>query len=119
MEYDHVCKIDEQSTERERNFLSDEATVCGIADSFKVLGDRTRMKIVFALLYGEKNVCTIAALIGSTHSNTSHQLKVLKDNRVVDYKKNGKEVCYFLADHHIKELIQISLVHFNHDHCED
>lgn len=114
----HDCKIYSEIRPEDEIFMQNDSTINGIADIFKVLGDRTRMRIVFTLLLGEKNVCTIADLIQSTHSNTSHQLKVLKDNRVVDYRKQGKEVVYFLADHHIRLLVETCIEHVNHTDCD-
>lgn len=112
----HNCNEHANVQSEDIAHMDDESTMFDMAATFKVLGDRTRMKILFALLSGEKNVCTISELIASTHSNTSHQLKILKDNRLVDYKKIGKEVFYFLADHHIKTLMQVAIEHVREQH---
>lgn len=85
-----------------------------LADFFKMLGDSTRLNILFALDGGPLCVCDIAAALGMTKSAVSHQLKSLRQAALVGYRKNGKNVFYFLADEHVKSIIDIALVHLNH-----
>lgn len=82
-----------------------------LADFFKVLGDSTRIKIINALFHSEMCVCDIAALLGMTQSAISHQLRVLKQGRIVKYRKDGKVVYYSLDDEHIKHIVQEGLIH--------
>nr|WP_297212912.1 metalloregulator ArsR/SmtB family transcription factor [Thermodesulfovibrio sp.] len=84
--------------------MKDEATIQRIAETFKVLGDLTRTKIIFALSQEELCVCDIANLLGTTKSAISHQLRILRNMRLVKYKKEGKMVFYSLDDEHIKNL---------------
>ncbi|WZL82629.1 metalloregulator ArsR/SmtB family transcription factor [Vallitaleaceae bacterium 9-2] len=82
-----------------------------LADLFKVFGDSTRIKIIFALFTEEMCVCDIAALLGMSQSAISHQLRVLKQARLVKYRKEGKVVYYALDDDHIKNIFDQGLNH--------
>lgn len=82
-----------------------------IAENFKVFGDSTRMKIIAALLDGELNVSEIAAITNSTPSAISHQLRVLKQAKLVKGRKDGKAVYYSLDDEHVREIYQIGKQH--------
>jgi len=86
-------------------------TILRLAETFKVLGDPTRMKIIFALSLEELCVCDIANLLGTTKSAVSHQLRVLRNMRLVKYRKDGKMVYYSLDDGHINHLIEEGLRH--------
>ena len=82
-----------------------------IAENFKVFGDSTRMKIIAALLEGELNVSEIVAITNSTPSAISHQLRVLKQAKLVKGRKDGKAVYYSLDDDHVREIYQIGKQH--------
>ncbi|MDH8678309.1 metalloregulator ArsR/SmtB family transcription factor [Fusibacter bizertensis] len=82
-----------------------------LADFFKVFGDQTRVKILSALSVSELCVCDIAFLLGMTQSAISHQLRVLKQARLVKSRKEGKVVYYMLDDDHVKQIIGLGLVH--------
>lgn len=82
-----------------------------IAENFKVFGDSTRMKIIAALLEGELNVSEIAAITNSTPSAISHQLRVLKQSKLVKGRKDGKAVYYSLDDEHVRKIYQIGKQH--------
>ena len=82
-----------------------------IAENFKVFGDSTRMKIIAALLEGELNVSEIAAITNSTPSAISHQLRVLKQAKLVKGRNDGNAVCYSLDDEHVREIYQIGKQH--------
>ena len=84
-----------------------------IGDFFKILGDSTRIKILSALFQSEMCVCDIAALLGMTQSAISHQLRVLKQGRLVKHRKDGKVVYYSLDDDHIKHIIDQGLTHIS------
>lgn len=90
--------------------LSDDATA-RIAEMFKVLGDGTRVRIIHALSLEELCVCDIASLLGTTKSAISHQLRMLRNLRVVRYRKAGKIVYYSLEDTHISNLFGEGLKH--------
>lgn len=76
-----------------------------LSDIFKVFGDRTRLKILYALFESELCVCDIAAIVGMSSSAVSHQLRVLKQARLVDFKREGKTVFYNLADDHVRTML--------------
>ena len=77
-----------------------------LAEIFKVFGDSTRIKIINALMMRELCVCDIAAITNSTPSAISHQLRVLKQAKLVKYRKEGKAVFYSLDDEHVKEIFE-------------
>lgn len=82
-----------------------------LADFFKVFGDQTRIKILSALSVSELCVCDIAFILSMTQSAISHQLRVLKQARLVKSRKEGKVVYYMLDDDHVKQIIGLGLVH--------
>ncbi len=79
--------------------------LCDLADLFKVFGDTTRMRILYALSESEMCVCAIAEYLAMTQSAVSHQLKVLKDNHLVRARREGKTIYYALADDHVRTII--------------
>ena len=85
-----------------------------LADFFKMIGDPTRTKILFALDQNEMCVCDIANVLGMTKSSISHQLATLKQSGIVKYRKEGKEVYYTLDDDHVQKLFELGLEHINH-----
>lgn len=93
-----------------KNFLIDELTF-DLADFFKIFGDTTRIKILYALDKHSLCVGEISALLNMTVSAVSHQLKVLRDAKLVRTDREGKTVYYSLADHHVKEIIECGLEH--------
>nr|WP_314497961.1 metalloregulator ArsR/SmtB family transcription factor [uncultured Peptostreptococcus sp.] len=88
-----------------------EEMVYDLAELFKVFGDVTRVKIIYALLESEMCVCDIASLLDMTQSAISHQLRVLKKARLVKFRKEGKTVFYSLDDHHIDKIFSFGLDH--------
>jgi ArsR family transcriptional regulator len=76
-----------------------------LGDLFKVFGDTTRIKIMYALYEGEMCVCAISELLNMTQSAISHQLKTLKDANLVSARRDGKEIYYSLSDDHVKSII--------------
>ena len=77
-----------------------------LAEFFKVFADSTRMKIIYALMEKELCVCDIAKIVGTTQSAISHQLRVLKQSKLVKFRKEGKEAYYSLDDDHIIEIVK-------------
>jgi len=82
-----------------------------LADTFRVLGDPTRVRILDALSGGELCVCDIAALVGMSESAVSHQLRLLRGMRLVRARRAGRLMFYTLDDHHIIELLELALTH--------
>mgnify|MGYP002754630046 FL=1 len=93
--------------------LPEEELLYDLGDFFKILGDSTRIKILSALFQSEMCVCDIAALLGMTQSAISHQLRVLKQGRLVKHRKKGKVVYYSLDDDHIKHIVDQGLTHIS------
>lgn len=100
-----------QILEKVRNELPTDELICDLADLYKVFGDTTRMKILFALLESEMCVCAIAELLSMNQSAISHQLKVLKNANLVGNRREGKTIYYFLADDHVKTIIAQGFEH--------
>lgn len=82
-----------------------------LAELFKVFGDTTRIKILYALFEKEMCVCDIAELLNMTQSAISHQLRVLKQSRLVKFRREGKTVFYSLADSHVRTIINQGMEH--------
>ena len=84
-----------------------------IANIFKLLGDPTRLKIIMALMENELCVCDLAAVINSTVSAVSHQLRLLRSEKLIKFRKDGKMVYYSIDDNHIKNLVDQLKEHVN------
>ncbi len=91
--------------------MPDEAELFALADFYKIFGDSTRIRILFVLYEIELCVCDIAELLGMTVSAISHQLRVLKQARLVKYRRAGKTVYYSLADDHIHAILAQGMEH--------
>jgi ArsR family transcriptional regulator, lead/cadmium/zinc/bismuth-responsive transcriptional repressor len=98
-------------SEARRALLMPSHTVEALADTFRVLGDPTRVRILDALSGGELCVCDIASLVGISESAVSHQLRLLRGMRLVRHRRDGRQVFYALDDHHIIELLKQALTH--------
>ena len=85
-----------------------------VADFFKIMGDTTRCKLLFALMQNEMCVCDLANVLSMTKSSISHQLSKMKDVGLVKCRKCGKTVYYSLDDSHISEIFEVGLNHINH-----
>lgn len=105
--------IHEEVVVKVRESMPGEETLYDLAELFKVFGDTTRIKILCALFESEMCVCDIAALLSMNQSAISHQLRVLKQARLVKYRKDGKIVYYSLDDEHVKQIFDQGLVHIN------
>lgn len=111
-----ICKcnvVHEDIIKKVKDEMIDEETLQDISDLFKVFSDSTRIKIIFALFKSEMCVCDIATLLQMNQSAISHQLRVLKQARLVKYRKEGKSVYYSLDDNHIEEIFHMALEHIN------
>lgn len=94
--------------------MPDSDTFNKLAEFFKILGDTTRSKILFALDQNEMCVCDIANVLGMSKSSISHQLGTLRRSGIVKCRKSGKEVFYTLDDDHVKKVFEIGAEHINH-----
>lgn len=98
--------------------MPDVETFNNLANFFKLIGDSTRLKILFALDKHEVCVCDIANALSMSKSSISHQLAVLRKSEIVKCRKQGKEVYYSLDDNHVNEVFEIALDHINHKNKE-
>lgn len=94
--------------------MLEEDTFNKLAEFFKILGDTTRVKILFALDRNEMCVCDIANVLNMSKSSISHQLGTLRRSGIVKCRKAGKEVYYMLDDEHVKEVFEIGVEHIEH-----
>lgn len=93
------------------NHMLEEEELYELADLFKIFGDSTRIKILYALSESEMCVCDIAQRLNMTQSAISHQLKILKQSKLVKNRREGKTVFYSLADGHVKTIMRHGLDH--------
>ena len=105
--------IHEDIVNKVRDCIPQEELLYDLAELFKVFGDTTRIKILCALFQAEMCVCDMAALLGMTQSAISHQLRVLKQTRLVKFRKEGKVVYYSLEDGHVKQIFNQGLTHIS------
>ena len=98
-----------------RKKMPEEETLYDLAELFKVFGDSTRIRILWALDEAEMCVCDIAYLLNMTQSAISHQLRVLKQAKLVRNRREGKVVYYSLDDEHVKMIFDQGLVHINEE----
>lgn len=106
--------IHENVVEDVKSKMLDNEFITEISTFFKILGDNTRVKILFALDHNEMCVCDIANVLNMTKSSISHQLSYLKDLNIVKSRKSGKEVYYSLDDEHVKEVFEVAISHIEH-----
>jgi len=106
-----VVFVDGERVAAVREAFKPEAVFASMADIFKALSDPTRVKILYALSLTELCVCDIANLLGKTVSNVSHQLRVLRNLKLVKFRKAGKIAYYSLDDDHIHTLFREGLEH--------
>lgn len=105
------CDADCGHMEAAETQLPDEELLYDLADLFKVFGDTTRIKILYALMDGELCVCDLAEIVGTTQSAVSHQLRTLKQARLVKYRREGKSAKYSLADDHVHTMLEQGMTH--------
>lgn len=103
--------INEETAEKIENKMPEESELYDLADLFKVFGDSTRIKILYVLFENEMCVYDIASILNMTQSAISHQLRILKQNRLVKFRKEGKTVLYTLADEHVFTILSQGIEH--------
>ena len=103
-EISHEHMHDEKINELKK-MMPDDDKLYDLAELFKCFGDSTRIRILFALFESEMCVCDIATTLDMTQSAVSHQLKILKQAKLIDFRREGKSVIYKLADDHVSSII--------------
>jgi ArsR family transcriptional regulator len=91
--------------------MPDEEMLYDLAELFRIFGDSTRIKILYVLFEAEMCVCDIAELLRMTQSAISHQLRVLKQSKLVKFRREGKTIYYSLADDHVRTIIGMGMEH--------
>ena len=104
---------DEALRDRVLRDMPEEERLYDLAELFKVFGDTTRIRILYALFEAEMCVCDIAQILNMTQSAISHQLRVLKQARLVRNRREGKQIYYSLADDHVRTIIGQGMDHVN------
>ena len=102
------CEVNHNHTDKVKEVfkaMPSEDELYDLAELFKVFGDSTRIRILFALFQSEICVCDLAETLNMTQSAVSHQLKILKNSKLVGSRREGKSVIYFLADNHVRTII--------------
>jgi DNA-binding transcriptional ArsR family regulator len=110
---DITCIHEEAVAEVREQMLGDQEAR-SLADIFKTLSDPTRVKMLFALMSHELCVCDLAAVIGASESAVSHQLRILRTQKIVKNRREGKVLYYYLADDHVTTLFKQGLEHASH-----
>ena len=103
--------VHEDAVELVRSQLPQDEILYDLAELFKIFGDSTRVKILYALLEAELCVCDIAKLMDVSQSAVSHQLRVLKGSKLVKFRREGKTIYYSLADEHVFRILSQGMEH--------
>ena len=112
------CELTHHHTEqvsRWKDDMPDEDTLYDLADLYKIFGDSTRIKIMYLLLRSEMCVCDIADVLNMNQSAISHQLRVLKQNKLVKNRREGKSVFYSLTDDHVMSILSQGMEHIGEE----
>ena len=112
MEYQHDH---EELLQQVVGNMPDDDTLCDVAELFKVFGDITRTKILSALFEKELSVCCISEIVKMSQSAVSHQLRILRQTKIVKSRRSGKEVYYSLDDGHIAQIYKMALEHLHEE----
>jgi len=103
--------IHEEIVDKVREQLPEDEVLYDLAELFKLFGDSTRIKILYVLFESEMCVCDIAQLLNLSQSAVSHQLRALKQSKLVKYRREGKTIFYSLADSHVRTIIDQGMEH--------
>lgn len=102
-----------EHAEKAMNNIPNEITIVDISDFFKILGDYTRVRLLFAIKDSELCVHDLSKILNMQQSAVSHQLKILRHYKLVKVRKDGKKSHYSLVDDHIFEILDVTLKHYN------
>lgn len=111
---DFLC-VHQDTVEKVQHLLPAEDDLYDLAELFKVFGDSTRIKILYVLFESELCVCDIAQLLGMTQSAVSHQLRILKNSKLVKFRREGKTVFYALDDDHVRSILSLGMEHIEEE----
>ena len=108
------CEVEhhhDNVVKRVSSIMPDEEMLYDLADFYKVFADSTRIKILYALLQSELCVCDLAEVLGASQSTVSHQLRMLKQMKLVKFRREGKAIVYSLSDDHIQNILSQGFEH--------
>lgn len=111
VEHCECHEIHKDLIEKVTNHMPDEDALYDLAELFKVFGDSTRIRILSVLLGGEMCVCDLAEVLAMNQSAISHQLKILKQAKLVKNRRDGKQVYYSLSDDHVSTILAMGIEH--------
>lgn len=115
LELCEATEIHEDLLKAVRDTMPEGTELYDLAELFKVFGDSTRIRILFVLFEAQVCVCDLAQALGMTQSAISHQLRILKQNKLVKSRREGKSVFYSLADDHVRTIIEMGREHIEED----
>lgn len=110
-------QLDEAAIRRLQDDLPDDEVLYDLAELFRVFGDSTRIKILYALFESELCVNDIAQVVGISQSAVSHQLRLLKTSKLVKFRREGKAMYYSLDDDHVRSMIALGMEHTEESNC--
>lgn len=113
LEQCRTCQYNLQILDKLKNEIPEEDTISRLSEVFKIFGDNTRIRILWALFDKELCVYDIAEALGMSQSAISHQLRTLKQARLIKARRDGKNSFYSLDDDHVKRIIEQVLIHVN------
>ena len=109
----HPCSLHESIVRGLTEKLPDEDKLDQLEELFKIFGDSTRIKILYVLHQNELCVCDIASVLSMNQSAVSHQLRILRQNRLIKSRRSGKNIYYSLADEHVHTIISMGIEHID------
>ncbi len=110
-----TVEVHEEILEQIREKMPEETVLYDLAELFKIFSDSTRIRILFVLFEAEVCVCDLADMLNMTQSAVSHQLRILKQSKLVKSRREGKSIFYSLADSHVRTIIAQGLDHIQED----
>ena len=114
MQEHYICDencIHRKKIDTAKLYSPEEDTIIDLADMFKIFADSTRLKIICAILKEELCVCDLSEMLNINQTTVSHQLKNLRDAKLVKYRRDGKQIFYSLEDNHVNQIIMAGLDH--------
>ena len=111
VEHCEVTEVHRELLKTVQKKMPDEDALYDLAELFKIFGDSTRIRILFVLFEAEMCVCDLAEALNMTVSAISHQLRILKNAKLVRFRRDGKRVLYALDDDHVRRILALGLEH--------
>ncbi len=106
-----IVRVHEDEVSQVKSEMLEDEFLFEVSDNFKVFGDSTRLKIMYALSQRDLCVCDLAAVLDMSQSAISHQLRILRSKNLVKFRKEGKMAFYYLADEHVVSMIELCVDH--------